>query len=143
MRVGVVLRGRPVRDPDLDECAASTLFGPAGRLPGLHSHQKRCVCLCVCLCVCADSLMCACFCCVSGSYCCCRLSWEVGLTTFLLGSLEPSRNGHVPIHMRRLSSLLALFYLLFSRKLLFAKPPLCICIYFCLCIYIFMSTIYI
>lgn len=45
MCVGFGLRGRPVRDPDLDsplkECAAPALFGPAGRPPGLQCTRIR------------------------------------------------------------------------------------------------------
>lgn len=54
----------------------------------------------MCIFVCVHSLMSACFCHISGSYCCCSLSWEVGLMTFLLGSLELSRNEYVPTHMK-------------------------------------------
>lgn len=121
MCVGFVWGGRPVRDADL-ECPSKSVspllcLALQGRPSSLQCTQiRKDVYLCVR--VCAHLLMCACFCCISGSYCCCSLSWEVGLTTFLLGSLEPSRNGHVLIHMQRLSSLLPLFFSFLSWKLL-------------------------
>lgn len=131
----------PVRDPDLDSSTKSVLpqlcLALQGGCSALASER-------MCICVCAFNVRLLLF--VLGRYCCCSLSWEVGLTTFLFGSLEPSRNRHAPILLQRLNSSFLVYLFFFAEGTLLplvAQSPVLLWTNLCgsLSIYVFVLVL--